>query len=111
MRMLMSFDTSTTSRSGCFCCSVRTTARIWLSVRPEASVAGSSPLIASVCRKSLPLGLLPVPDLERKPLVDRLDIPAHDLVEEAARLGRALRETSDSPRLCWSSSSRVAIGR
>src|SRR5258708_31595831 len=65
--MLMSFDTSTTSRCGSRACRKRTTERIWLSVLPSGSVAGSSPLIASVCRKRRPFACCPSLVLMGKP--------------------------------------------
>src|SRR6266852_7141080 len=110
MRMLMSFDTSTTARCGSRPCSVRTTDRIWLSVRPEASVAGSSPFIASVCRNRRPFDCCPSFVFITNPLF--MSSTAVETISSRKRLAcRALRDTSERPRLCWSSSSSVAIGR
>ena len=52
--MLMSLDTSTTSRSGCCSPSALTTPRIWLSALPCGRPAGRVTSIRSVWKKSLP---------------------------------------------------------
>ena len=110
MRMLMSFDTSTTWRCGWRACRWRTTERIWLSVLPIGSVAGSSPLIASVCRnRRPPVGWPSAVRIGSPALMSPL---ACETTSSRKRLAwRALRATSDSPFLWLSSSSSVPIGR
>jgi hypothetical protein len=69
---------------------------------------GRSPLIASVCRKS---ALRAWPSL-RVLSAARLDVAACETISSRKRLAwRALRDTSERPRLWLSSSSSVAIGR
>ncbi len=65
---------------------------IWLSALPLASRAGSSPLIAWVCRNSRPRLLVAIARGKRDALVDLVLAAADDLVEEAARLARVARD-------------------
>ena len=65
-RMLMSFDTSTTSRCGYFSCSARTTPRIWLSALPMGRSEGRVLWIAVVWNIRRPVAsLLPSADSSR----------------------------------------------
>ena len=108
-RMLMSFDTSTTSRCGYFSCSARTTPRIWLSALPMGRSEGRVLWIAVVWNIRRPVAsLLPSADSSR-PSSSCL---ASCTSASSERLTwRALRATSDMPFFWWSSSSSVIIGR
>lgn len=108
-RMLMSFDTSTTSRCGYFSCSARTTPRIWLSALPMGRSEGRVLWMAVVWNIRRPVAsLLPSADSSR-PSSSCL---ASCTSASSERLTwRALRATSDMPFFWWSSSSSVIIGR
>jgi len=109
MRMLMSLVTRITGRFGCFWRRCKATAMIWLSAREVGSEAGSSPLIASVCRNSRPLAWRWEGPASAIPAWMSSSLPL--TISSSMRLAwRALRATSDMPFLFASSSSKVIIG-
>lgn len=108
-RMLMSLDTSTTSRCGWRSCSARTTPRIWLSALPMGRSDGSVLWMAVVWNIRRPVASLLPRALSARPS-SRLS--ASCTSESSERLTwRALRATSDMPFFWWSSSSSVIMGR
>src|SRR5258705_11919132 len=109
MRMLMSFDTSTTSRFGYFCLRYIATPRITLSGFCEATDSGISTFTECVCRKSEPPACCPPLVLSVKPFSMS---PPWETISSRKRLAwRAFLATSLMPFLWSSSSSSVTIGR
>ncbi len=110
--MLMSLDTSTTSRGACFSRSACTTLKIWLSALPGGRPSGSPVDVDSgmVWKNRLP-------PASRWPVVSRrrpcaMSAPCAPASASSVRLAwRALRATSVMPFLWPSSSSSTIIGR
>src|SRR2546422_5715461 len=76
----------------------------------SSDVCSSDLFIASVCRNRRPFDCCPSFVFMTRPLF--MSSTAVETISSRKRLAcRALRETSERPRLCWSSSSSVAIGR
>jgi hypothetical protein len=112
--MLMSLDTSTTSRPGCCSRSARTTPRIWLSALPCGRPSGSLTSSSVVWKNNLPAASLwPVFDNGMPAVASVLPLASvNEASESRLRLTwRALRATSLRPFLLLSSSSSVIIGR
>ena len=108
--MLMSLDTSTTSRSVWRSFRPRTTPRIWLSALPTGRLAGSVTSAACVWKYSRPAAsLLPSASSGMPSSMGVLhEATSASSVRDTCR---ALRATSLMPFLCASSSSSVIIGR
>ena len=111
MRILMSFDTSTTLRFGLWCCKSSATARIWLSALPlSGSALGNSTLAGRVCSIRRPDACLVPRSLSGTPF--SMSLSWLDTISSRKRVAcRALRATSVMPFLLLSNSSSVIIGR
>ncbi len=108
--MLMSLLTRITLRFGCAWRRCITTAMIWLSALPLASEGGSTVVIVSVCRNSLPVAAPPDFASSGMPsaMLSGMPVTSSSRKRDACR---ALRATSVTPFLLLSSSSSVRMGR